>query len=30
MFNPYLQLFTGNKVTADSTAVGALFSATVL
>ena len=30
MLNPYVALFTGNRVTLDSTAVGAVISATVL
>jgi hypothetical protein len=30
IFNPYVQIFTGNNITWDSTAVGAVISATVL
>ena len=30
VFNPYVQIFTGNNITFDSTAVGAVISATVL
>jgi hypothetical protein len=30
MVNPYLQIFTGNKITSDKMALGAVFSATVL
>jgi hypothetical protein len=30
MVNPYLQVFTGNKITADTTALGAVISATIL
>jgi hypothetical protein len=30
MVNPYVQLFTGNKVTLDNSALGAVISATLL
>jgi hypothetical protein len=30
IFNPYVQIFTGNNITWDSAAVGAVISATVL
>ena len=30
LVNPYVQIFTGNKITAENSALGAVFSATVL
>ena len=30
LVNPYVQLFTGNKITSDSTALGAVITARLL